>query len=199
MKGFILGAATTTGVTHQRLRFTAIGSGLFALALLLAGISALLPSLSNMLAILVLFIILASAITFYVGLTPFRWLRKMWQLTELQNLIGRLTQSNLLTERNGIFDTLIDLTKEATGAKNVQVVLQNETSTLVLYPAQSEITQEIVNSSTYLGENWQTNVPICLSGQKLSPEEQNSLKMGKAKWLYLVPLKRNQHHRGTML
>ena len=66
MQGFILGATTTTGVTHQRLRFTAFGSGLFALALLLAGVGALFPSLSNILAILILAIILASAITFYM-------------------------------------------------------------------------------------------------------------------------------------
>lgn len=84
------GAITSAGVVKKRLRFAALGSGMFALVLALAGGVLLIPSLRNIMALLIQVVLIISALSFYVSFVPPSWLRRTWQFKELQNFLLKI-------------------------------------------------------------------------------------------------------------
>lgn len=87
MVSFVRGALTTSGVVRQRLRFAAIGSGLLAFALLIAGLTALVPALRDVDTVLTQVFAIGSALSFYLAFATPRWLRRTWQMEELRNFL----------------------------------------------------------------------------------------------------------------
>jgi PAS domain S-box-containing protein len=90
MVAFIRGALTTSGVVQRRLRFAAAGSGLLGLALIMAGTGVFVPAFASLTTALVLAAGIGCALAFYLGFAPPRWLRRAWQLTELDSFLTRL-------------------------------------------------------------------------------------------------------------
>lgn len=84
---FVRGAITSTGVVKERLRFAAIGSGMFALVLALAGSVQLVPSLGDIMPIIIQIVLIISALSFYISFVPPGWLRHTWQFKELHNFL----------------------------------------------------------------------------------------------------------------
>jgi signal transduction histidine kinase len=84
---FVQGARETAGVTRWRLALAASGSGLIALIILLAGLSPLLPVASPAFTTTNAFLGLLSMLSYYAGFATPRWLRRYWQLAELQRFL----------------------------------------------------------------------------------------------------------------
>jgi signal transduction histidine kinase len=103
--GFVRGALKLQGVLRQRMRFAALGAALFAAVLVALFVSRggnpFLITMAELLAI-------ASATMFYLGFTPPRWLRRMWQLDEMSNYLS-LMSSKPLDARLSISDIMRDL------------------------------------------------------------------------------------------
>jgi PAS domain S-box-containing protein len=91
---FVWAAFNHRGLAQRRLIAVAIGSGALALVIALAGASAAVPGARPMFAILTDLAGLLSALGYYVGLAPPRWLRRIWQGDEVQRfLLGLAGQS----------------------------------------------------------------------------------------------------------
>lgn len=110
---FVRGALTASGVVQRRLRFAAAGSGLLALALLVLGLAAVAPALQDWLVPLVLIAAIASAVSYYVGFAPSRWLQQAWQFAELQDYLQEIG-SKLIDKRLNVTDSLGELCTVAT-------------------------------------------------------------------------------------
>src|SRR5262245_51991525 len=87
---FIRGAFNASGVVRQRLRFTAAGSGLLGGALLSITLVLFFPGQRDLISSLLLIMAFAAALSYYVGFTPPRWLRRAWQLVEFRTFLLRL-------------------------------------------------------------------------------------------------------------
>jgi signal transduction histidine kinase len=129
---FIQGAFSSVGVTRQRLRFTAIGSGLLVAVLFLAGIRAALQDTSPSLLPLIQFLSILIVPAYYLGFAPPRWLRQSWQLAELRDYLENIQKSGTQTLAE-IVDRLSLAVTRATGTDNVVIALMDDdTNQLVL-------------------------------------------------------------------
>src|SRR5207245_7717667 len=79
---FVGGAATTGGVTHWRLLLAAVGSGILALVILVAGLSTLAPGVAAAMSIATRLLAILCAVSYYCAFAPPGWLRRSWQLPE---------------------------------------------------------------------------------------------------------------------
>jgi signal transduction histidine kinase len=84
---FLKGARATGGVTRWRLLLAAIGSGLLGVAVILAGAFSQVPAVQPYSAVILQFLAGVSAVTYYFGFAPPRWLRQNWQLNELHRFL----------------------------------------------------------------------------------------------------------------
>jgi PAS domain S-box-containing protein len=128
MVAFIRGALTTSGVVQRRLRFAAAGSGLLGLMLIMAGIAAFVPAFASLATALVLVAAIGCALAFYLGFAPPRWLRRAWQLAELDSFLSRLG-SRSAAERLIVSESMAELclaAHRAVGSMATGIVQQTE-------------------------------------------------------------------------
>lgn len=116
---FVRLAAQTAGITRRRMLAVSAGSGLLALAVLLAGVQALLPDLAGIASPLARATGLATAITYLLGFDPPAWLRQIWRDPETRAFLTRAAALPSLTDTRAIITELergIALTLGAPGA-----------------------------------------------------------------------------------
>lgn len=104
------------GVTRRRMTVVGWGSALLGLTIALAVVPALLPDLRSPLAILVNLGLLASALAYFVGFAPPRFLRRAWQEEELRAFLSRAAQLPRLPSTAEIVRELEGGAAAATGA-----------------------------------------------------------------------------------
>src|SRR5262249_49827188 len=82
-------ARLTSGVTRRRMQAAAGGSACLALILVLAGVTAGLPQLSDALGEVNALLGVASGVAYVLAFAPPTWLRHAWQEPELRSFLGR--------------------------------------------------------------------------------------------------------------
>jgi signal transduction histidine kinase len=117
MVGFVRGAMKAAGVARQRLRCGALGSGLFALVLIIIGLLVLFPHGTDIILLFGELAIVGCAVAFYIGFVPPRWLRRMWQLNELRDYL-LASSRNRPAEDTGVNHSLQQLCEAANKAVN---------------------------------------------------------------------------------
>jgi diguanylate cyclase (GGDEF)-like protein len=83
----VQGARKTGGVVHQRLTLAGMASGLLAAIVLIAGVQAVDPSIADVVRLPSLGLALLSAVGYYLGFSPPRGLRRVWQLREIHRFL----------------------------------------------------------------------------------------------------------------
>lgn len=91
MRAFLRGMSLSSGVVRQRVRLAAWGSGLLALTFVVALVPLVVPSLLDLANGFALIVLASSALAYYFGFTPPRWLRNIWQLRELRSFLLLMT------------------------------------------------------------------------------------------------------------
>jgi signal transduction histidine kinase len=113
---FVRHARRSHGVTRRRMTVVGWGSALLGVTIALAVVPALLPGLGDQLAILVNLGVLASALAYFVGFAPPRFLRRAWQEGELRGFLSRAAQLPRLPSTAEIVRELEHGAAAATGA-----------------------------------------------------------------------------------
>lgn len=128
MRAFVRGIASTSGVVRHRVRLAASGSGLLALTFVIAMVPLVLPSMMEVMNGLALTVLASSALFYYFGFTPPRWLRNMWQLHELRNYL-LLMSAKPMYERLSVSTSVNELCHSAIRAVGgmASVVVQQHT------------------------------------------------------------------------
>jgi PAS domain S-box-containing protein len=91
MRIFIRGMASSSGIVRQRIRLAAWGSGLIALAFIIALVPVFVPPVFELFNGVALAVLALSALAYFFGFTPPRWLRSSWQLYELRSFLLLMT------------------------------------------------------------------------------------------------------------
>ena len=114
---FIGGARTTGGVTHWRLLLAAIGSGLVAAVIFAAGVLAIIPGLGPYTGAVTQVMGMLSAVAFYFGFAPPRWLRHAWQIEELHRFLGSASGRPAAERASWILAFLCETAMRAVGGR----------------------------------------------------------------------------------
>ena len=201
MIAFVRGAQRTTGVSRQRLSFGAAGSGLFALTLLIAGLASI-PALKGITE-LVLVALVASAITFYVGFAPPRWLRRAWQFGELSDYLARIS-SKSSGERFNITESMTELchtANRAVGGVASGIAQRDDTDQkwMVRFQVGDDM-PELLNDGGIIRQTYQSGTPGFLRATRQSSVlDHELLKSVGADTLLVVPIVTSERTWGLLL
>jgi signal transduction histidine kinase len=159
---FVGGAIRTGGVTRQRLLLAATGSSLLALVILLAGISQVLPIDTMITAPLSQFFGLLCIVSYYLGFAPPRWLRRVWELSEVERYL-RTTMGYAARER--VTTTLNQLcltSMRSTGGLAAAVALWDKSSEQLVLRASSHssmLVGRLMAHDGAIGRAWHARLP----------------------------------------
>ncbi len=112
-------SVTTGGVGRRRMIAAAVGAGLLAAAMLTAGIATLIPQQSRLLNEATSLFALGSALGFYAGFAPPRWLRQIWEMAEFRRFIEGIAQIPVERRFDDTLEYLGPAVRHAIGAKAV--------------------------------------------------------------------------------
>lgn len=197
-------ALRTSGVVRQRLRFAAVGSGLLGLALIWLALGALIPLMNEVFTILIGVTAITAAICYYIGFSPPRPLRRMWQLAEFRDFLLRLS-SKPIGERLNITETLAELGHSANlavGGFLAAVVQRDETEAGWLLQHSSDPSAAITipaDNPTFI-RMWLERIPtIIRTSDPTHHNEHFILKAVAADTLLVAPIVTTQHNSRLLL
>lgn len=205
MVGFVRGALKATGVARQRLRCAALGSGLFALVLVIIAVLVFLRPTTDLILLLGQIAIIGCVTAFYIGFVPPRWLRRVWQLTELRNhLLASIR--DLPSENTGVTHSLQQLADSANQAVNglTAGVIQRDEATgtweLRVATDQNSLSTALANGHRLIEQAAQKPVAtsIYISDLKDETESKQLTALGIGTWLF-VPMTVNKKLWGMLL
>ena len=147
---FVRAARLSAGVTRRRLLAMAVATLLLGLAIVMAGFAPLLPaSLVGLPNGLTQALALASAIGFFVGFTPPRFLRRAWQEPELRAFLRRAARLPRMPDTPAIVRALQEGAGSTLGARAAIGLFDRETNTLHFHDPHGVLPRE-VGPSEYL-------------------------------------------------
>lgn len=199
---FVRGAVLTRGVTRSQLLLIATGSGMFGLIILLAGIGVVLPRLvpsgpvTRIVAVL-------SAFSYYLGFASPRWLRRIWQRSELYHFLQGLGQIDDIEQRSKALAYLCQTSIEAVGGLMALVALRNGDSTRLTLcdpagaPSESHLDagdDSIVAKAWHETKSLASNTPA-----EFSPHLREQATALDAHTMYAVPLAYSGQVSGLLL
>jgi signal transduction histidine kinase len=123
---FLRAARQSSGVTHRRMQAVAAGSLLFVGAFAVAAPVLAFPNWRDTLVLLANLCGFAAGVSYFVGFSPPRWLRRAWQEPELRAFLGRAARLPRLPDTGAIIGALEQGTAESLGVPAAHVGLWDE-------------------------------------------------------------------------
>jgi signal transduction histidine kinase len=190
VSAFVQSAVKTAGVTHWRLRFIALGSGLLAAIFLLAGVNIALPALAPYIGLLLQFMALASALSYYIGFSPPGWLRRVWQLNELHRFLHQAAGKPALERSQLTLPHLCDTAVRLVGGRAAVAALWDDSQQLVIrHSTQPGLTGHLSSTTGITGQSWQSGRPaLGIAPGKVAPESAELMARLSARALMAVPI-----------
>jgi signal transduction histidine kinase len=130
---FFREAAGAQGVTRRRMQAVALGSGLLALLILLAGVQIVLPGLSDIVSLANQIIGLGVVLSYFVGFAPPRVLRRAWQEPAIRGLLAEAAELVQLPDPHAIAGRIESSALAATGAQGAAIGIWDEASGMVQF------------------------------------------------------------------
>ncbi|MDE3074748.1 MAG: GAF domain-containing protein, partial [Chloroflexota bacterium] len=125
---FVRAAVNVRGVTQRRLIAVAVGSGALTAVILLAGVTGALRVATEPVRLLSNLLALGSALAYYVGFAPPRWLKRAWLMEEFRVFLERLAGRSVEERLTAALDNLGPAAARAIGGKAAVVALQESDS-----------------------------------------------------------------------
>lgn len=123
---FRVGARSTGGVTHWRMRHAALGASLLAGLFLLAVVIFLMPLVRVVASPLIPLAGLGAALNYYFAFAPPPWLRRLWQSAELYGLLSTRSNSGHSPTDDEVLHRLCTFTVPAVGARAAAAAMWDE-------------------------------------------------------------------------
>jgi signal transduction histidine kinase len=123
---FLREARGSSGVTRRRMQAVALGSGLLAVVLLLAGVQVVFPDAGEVLPLVSQLVGLALVLAYYVGFAPPALLRRAWQEPTLRALLSEATELVQLPDARAVATRIERRAAAASGADGAALGLWDE-------------------------------------------------------------------------
>jgi signal transduction histidine kinase len=198
---FVQGAFSTASVTRKRLQFAAAGSALLVATLVIGGIRVALPpaAAAAFIPITQIFSVL-SALAYYLGFAPPRWLRQAWQLTELRNFLQYIQKSGDKTSTE-ILDSLCAAVTRVMGTTTLAAVVlwDEDQKRLILQKISSSPVTDLYLDGI-VQEAWQKKTPLVFyKSSDLSSEDVRSIEKLNAETILIAPIATNDRVLGLVM
>jgi len=185
------GAWVTRGVTRWRLGLAALGSGLIAAVLLLAGLNVVAPFLASYLALFIQALAVFSGLAYYFGFAPPRWLRRAWQLNELYSFLHEAAGQPVAIRGQ---ETLTHLCTRATAAVGGRAAVAalwdaNKQQLVIQSSTNRALTGTLSAQQGVTGQAWQTRQSAFVrTDGDFAPESARLARTLEAHSLIAVPI-----------
>lgn len=174
---FIRAAFATQGIVQRRLVAVAAGSGFLASVLLLAGVALVARSAAGVVVPVALVLALGTAIAYYLGFVPPRWLIRNWQMAEFQRFVRGLSGDAHGDRQRAALDSLAPAAMRAAGGKAAVTLLGDSFSDrLVVHPdagtpdtliGEEAATMRLGDDTPFLREAWTGQRPSVIHRRPL--------------------------------
>jgi two-component system sensor histidine kinase/response regulator len=124
-------ARRRTGSARVRLNLAAVGTALFAVALLAEGVQEAVPALADLVDVLSQVLVLASGVAYVVAFVPPRWLRRIWTTSAAYTASQRMLAGSPTETPRETWARYTHLMREVTGSDAAVVTLVTEDGTAV--------------------------------------------------------------------
>ena len=148
--GFIRLSRHSSGVTKRRTQAVAAGMGLLGLAVLIAGVSIIVPGAAGFVSGMTQTIALFAAISWVLGFAPPNQLRRYWQEPELRGFLQRASTLPRLPTTDAILRELERGAGESFGARAAIGLYDVEARTLVFDNGHGALPPEVPEDSSFL-------------------------------------------------
>jgi PAS domain S-box-containing protein len=129
---FVRTALVHRGLSQRRLIAVALGSGCLAAVIAVAGVIAAVPDAKRVLQPISDLLALGSALGYYIGMAPPRWLRRIWQGVEVQRFLLGLTGQSGSERVATALEYIGPAAARATGGKASIIALTADEQSAVL-------------------------------------------------------------------
>jgi len=130
---FLREATRSGGPTRRRMQAVALGSGLLAVILLLAGVQVVLPESSEAISLASQLLGLGLVLSYFIGFAPPAFLRRAWQEPAIRSLMAEAADLVQLPDTQAIADQIRERVVAATGADGAAVGLWDENRGRILF------------------------------------------------------------------
>lgn len=196
---FIGEARQAPGVTSRRLGAAALGSGLLALALVVAVIALLVPAIGEWAAILTQLLITGAGLSYYVGFATPSWLRRAWQEPAIRTFLAHSAELTREPDETAMIRDLQRLAAEAMGVPNAAVGLASSDGRLLRWVATDD-PQETPSDRWIAGRAF-TDGRAVFSRSPMTddPENAEGYRQAGVEALMAAPMEIGEHRFGVLL
>ena len=126
-------AARTHGITRRRMTAVAVGAALFIAAIVLALASALVPSDTVGLDVLIQLASLVAVLSFFLGFAPPSWIRRAWREPDLRAFLERSIRFTSVADDREAIAELQQAAADAFGASGAAIGIADPDRTVLRY------------------------------------------------------------------
>jgi signal transduction histidine kinase len=130
---FLREAMRTTGVTRRRMLAVAVGSGILAGILLLAGVRVVWPAAGDAIAVASQVAALVMVFSYFVGFAPPAFLRRAWQEPALRTMLSSSPDLVRLPDPGAVASYFEQQAVAATGAEGARMGLWDEAGEVLVF------------------------------------------------------------------
>lgn len=197
--GFLREARRSSGVTQRRMQAVAIGSGLLAVVLLLAGVNVVLPDASPFVGVANQVISLVLVLAYFVGFAPPAFLRRSWQEPTLRALLAEAPQLVQLPDARSIARRIEERAVAATGGDGARVGIWDEQAGVLLFDG-PDGERRIPPGDFIAGRSFQAQAPL-FSGraERDAPEHAAEYRATGVQAIAAAPITSGDHRLGVLV
>src|SRR5579864_5431282 len=197
--GFIRSAISQQGMTRRRLLAIAVGSGCLAAAIMVSGATAVAAPWTIIAQPLLDGFALGSALGYYVGMAPPRWLRKIWQGAEIQEFLSGLAGLSTEQRLTSTLRYIGPAAARATGGVAAIVARADRQSGQILHVEESE-TRIDATDSPPVSNVFTRGLPVAVGpGDIWGPGLRQLADKAHARGALVAPLRAGHHMYGVLV
>jgi signal transduction histidine kinase len=196
---FLREARRSSGVTQRRMQAVAIGSGLLAVVLFLAGVNVVFPDASPVIGMLNQVISLALVLAYFVGFAPPAFLRRSWQEPTLRALLAEAAQLVQLPDSRTIARRIEDRAVAVTGGDGARVGIWDEQAGVLVFDG-PDGERRIPPGDFIAGRSFQAQAPL-FSGraERDAPEHAAEYRATGIQAIAASPITSGDHRLGVLV
>jgi signal transduction histidine kinase len=196
---FIGEARRAPGVTSRRLAAAALGSGLLAVALVVAVLALLAPVISAWASILTQLLITAAGLSYYVGFATPTWLRRAWQEPSIRTFLAHSAELTREPDETAMIRDLQRLAAEALGVPNAAVGLASPDGRVLRWVATDD-PQETPSDQWIAGRAFtERRAVFSRSPMTDDPENAEGYREAGVEAIMAAPIEVGEHRFGVLL
>lgn len=197
---FVREAGRAPGVTAKRLTAAALGSGLLAVALLIALAGLVFPAIGASLGIIAQLLIAAGGVAYYAGFATPTWLRRAWQEPDMRQFLAHSAELTREPDETTAIRRLESLAAVALGVPNAAIGLVTKDGTALRWLGPADEPAETPADQWIAGQAFTGRRPVFSRNPAADdPQNAESYREAGIEAVMAAPIEVGEHRYGVLL